>query len=34
MTPLATTSARPGTDEYVTFCEGVRVLSSIDLSQY
>jgi chemotaxis protein methyltransferase CheR len=42
VSPLATTrtaSSGPavstrGGDEYVTFCEGVRVLSSIDLSQY
>ncbi len=25
---------RTATDDYVTFCEGVRVLSSVDLSQY
>src|SRR5262249_49312414 len=35
VSPLATrTSSRTTTDDYVTFCEGVRVLSSIDLSQY
>ena len=45
MSPLATRTATArassgtavpaaGSDEYVTFCEGVRVLSSIDLSQY
>jgi chemotaxis protein methyltransferase CheR len=32
MTPLATT--RTTLDDYEKFCEGVRVLSSIDLSQY
>jgi len=36
MSPLTTTAAttRTATDDYVAFCEGVRALSSIDLSQY
>jgi chemotaxis protein methyltransferase CheR len=35
VSPLTTTAApRTATDDYTTFCEGVRVLSSIDLSQY
>jgi chemotaxis protein methyltransferase CheR len=33
VSPLATTSTTR-VDDYVSFCEGVRVLSSIDLSQY
>src|ERR1700754_58150 len=27
-------TVHPGTDEYVDFCEGVRLLTQIDLSQY
>jgi chemotaxis protein methyltransferase CheR len=36
MTTLSgvTAAPRPGADEYVDFCEGVRVLTQIDLSQY
>ncbi len=32
--PLRPAAPRPGVDEYVTFCEGVRALTGLDLLQY